>query len=85
MKKLTLSAQDQVVRDAKRLARRRKTSVSAMFSGFIRSLTGRDETREVVSEDSIAARATGFITLPKGKSERDVLTDALAGKYGIKR
>jgi hypothetical protein len=38
VKKLTLSADEDVIRDAKRLARRNKTSVSAMFSRFVRGM-----------------------------------------------
>ena len=84
MRKLTLSADEDVVEQAKRLARREKTSVSAMFARFIRSVTRRDRRAKDVPADSIAARATGFITLPKGKTPRDVLTDALMEKHGVK-
>ena len=85
MKKLTLSADEDVIRKAKRLARRNRTSVSAMFSRFVR---GMDKTRKPpmdIPADSTAARAKGFISLPKGKTPRDVLTEALMEKYGIKK
>ena len=85
MKKLTLSADENVIREAKRLARRNRTSVSAMFGRFVRNLAGSRKRADVVPSDSIAARVTGIITLPKGKTPRDVLTDALMEKHGVKK
>lgn len=84
MTKLTLSADEQVIRQAKRIAKRRGTSVSDLFSRFIRTLARnrRKQDREI-PPDSIAARATGYISLPRGKSDRDILTEALMEKYGI--
>jgi len=85
MKKLTLSADAEVIEQAKRIARRNGTSVSAMFVRFVRGLTRQDKALEEVPPDSIAARATGAVRLPKGKSPRDVLADALVEKHGGKR
>ena len=84
MKKLTLSADEGVIREAKRLARRNRTSVSAMFSRFVRSMARVGKAPKGIPADSTAARARGFISLPKGKTPRDVLTEALMEKYGIK-
>jgi len=81
MKKLTLSADAEVIARAKQLAQRDNTSVSAMFARFIRSLLRRDQVLEDAPADSIAARAMGFLSLPKGRSPRDVLTEALMEKY----
>lgn len=81
MKKLTLSAEENVIVQAKRIAARDKTTVSAMFSRYIRGLGRRDTASKDVPPDSIAARATGFLTLPKGKTARDVLTEALLERY----
>ncbi|HUT13263.1 MAG TPA: DUF6364 family protein [Thermoguttaceae bacterium] len=85
MKKLTLSADAEVIEQAKRVARRNGTSVSAMFARFVRGLTRQDKAPEEIPPDSIAARATGAIRLPRGKSPRDVLVDALMEKHGGKR
>jgi len=85
MKKLTLSADEKVIAQAKRLAARQHTSVSAMFARFVASSSRKDSAPQEVPSDSIAARVTGAIRLPKGKSDRDVLTEALMEKYGIKR
>ncbi len=81
MKKFTLSADAEVIEQAKRIARRRDTSVSAMFARFIRSLARQEEAPEDIPADSIAARAVGAVVLPEGKAPRDVLTDALMEKY----
>ena len=85
MKKLTLSADAQVIVQAKRIAQREHTSVSAMFARFIRSRNLRKQPAREIPPDSLAARAAGFISLPKGKSPRDVLTEALLEKYKTKR
>ena len=85
MKKLTLSADAEVIRQARRLAAREKTSISAMFGNFIRSLIGGAGREGPVPPDSIAARATGFIARPKGKTPRELLTEALLERYGGRR
>ena len=85
MRKLTLSADDDVIRQAKQIAAREGASVSAMFARFIRALARPGNAPAGVPPGSIASRATGFIALRKGKSPRDVLTEALLEKYGRKR
>jgi len=85
MKKLTLSADEKVIAQAKRLAARQRTSVSAMFARFVASTSQGEKTALEVPSDSIAARVTGVIRLPRGKNERDILTEALMAKYRIKR
>jgi len=85
MRKLTLSADDETVKQAKRIAARHKTSVSAMFARFVRRMARGKDAADDVPADSIAARATGFVALPKGKTPRDVLTEALIEKHGAKR
>ena len=85
MKKLTLSVNEDVIREAKRLARKNRTSVSAMFGRFVRNMAKSKEGRNEIPADSIAARVTGIISLPKGKTPRDILTEALMEKYGVKK
>ena len=83
-RKLTLTADERVIRKAKRLAARHGTSVSAMFVRMVHSMTEEAPASEDVPENSIAAGASGFIRLPKGKKPRDVLTEALMEKHGVK-
>lgn len=80
MAKLTLNADKDVIEKAKRLAAERNTSVSAMFSRFIRVLAngaGGD-----LPIGGIAKKASGVIDL-KGRDYKDVLTDSLREKYGL--
>jgi hypothetical protein len=85
MKKLTLSADEEIIEQAKRIAERERTSVSAMFARFVRSVGRRDKRAKDIPANSIATRATGFLALPKGKTPRDVLAEALLEKYGGRR
>jgi hypothetical protein len=82
MKKLTLSADPEVIEQAKRLADETGTSVSSLFERFIRLLARRHHGKPL---GRITRQASGIITLPRGKSERDVLADALAERYRIKQ
>lgn len=79
MAKLTLNADREVIDQAKRLAAERKTSVSAMFSRFIRVLAGGRNGKPV---GRLARRASGVIDL-KGRSHKDVLADSLKDKYRL--
>lgn len=81
MKKLTLSADPDVIAEAHRLAELRGTSVSAMFSRMIRLLSQRDRKRPGISPG--ARKASGLVQLPEGKSDRDVLEEALTEKYEL--
>ncbi len=81
MKKLTLSADEAVIRKAKRLARENQTSISAIFERLVRTMTDPQELRRAIGP--IARKATGIISLPKGKTPRQVLEDSLMDKYGL--
>jgi hypothetical protein len=82
MRKLTLSVDPEVIQQAKRLAEQTGTSVSSLFERFIRLLARRRHGKQRLGP--ITRKASGLVTLPRGKTERDVLADALAEKYGIK-
>lgn len=81
MTKLTLSAEPDVIAEAHRLAELHGTSVSAMFSRMIRLLSRRERERPGIGPG--ARKASGLIRLPEGKSDRDVLEEALAKKYEL--
>jgi len=81
MKKLTLSADPEVIEQAKRLAAESGTSISSMFERFIRLMSRKEKPRR--SLGPITEEASGLISLPRGKTERDVLEDALAEKYEL--
>lgn len=83
MTKLTLSMEKSVVRQAKQLAKVRKTSVSAMVSDFVRSAAVAENPSRKIGP--ITQRLTGIIKLPAGKDYKEILTDALMEKYGLKK
>ncbi len=80
MAKLTLNADREVIEQAKRLAAERNTSVSAMFSRFIRVLANGKDRRQPLGR--LARRASGVIDL-KGRNHKEVLADALKDKYRL--
>jgi hypothetical protein len=81
MAKLTLSADPEVIAQARRLAEQQGTSISALFSRFVRILSRRQVSKTPLGR--VARRATGLIRIPAGKTERDVLEKALAEKHGL--
>ena len=64
MKKLTLSAEPDVIAEAHRLAKLQGTSVSAMFSRIVRLLSNRDRERPQLGLGT--KKASGIIQLPEG-------------------
>jgi hypothetical protein len=82
MKKLTLSADPEVIEQAKRLAKETGTSVSSLFERFVRVLARKRAPQRI---GRLTRKASGLVTMPRGKSEREVLADALVDKYRIKQ
>jgi hypothetical protein len=79
MTKLTLSAEKELIKEAKELAQKEGTSLSSMFSRFLRAiLAGR---RKNKPPGPLTRRATGLVKLPAGRSDRDLLQQALDEKY----
>jgi len=80
--KLTLTADASVITTAKRLAAERNTSVSALFSRLVVSMQAE---QSAGSDDlgKLTRRASGLVTLPEGRSDRDLLADAIADKHGL--
>jgi hypothetical protein len=74
MPKLTLSADAEVVEMAKKLASQQGTSVSALFSQFILSLGDKPTGKKI---GPITRQMTGIAKGPKGKSDRQLLAEAL--------
>jgi hypothetical protein len=81
MKKLTLNADPEVIEQARRLAKAQGTSVSSMFARIVRFLARRDGERPPIGR--LTRKASGLVKLPPGKSEREILEDALIEKYGL--
>lgn len=82
MSKLTLNADPAIINKAKELARQRGTSVSALFSQFIRSTakpTNPSNPREL---GPITQRASGIAKLPDDKSYDQLIDEAVMKRYG---
>jgi len=82
MKKLTLSADPDVIEEARELAEQAGTSVSSMFQRYVRLLA--TQRRTVNTLGPLTRKATGIIALPKRRSEQDILEEALLEKHGLK-
>ncbi|HTV47800.1 MAG TPA: DUF6364 family protein [Phycisphaerae bacterium] len=79
MPKLTLSADSEIIDLAKKLARKRGTSVSNMFSQYVRSM---ESGGRRVSLTPLTRRASGLIRLPHGKSDRQLIQEAITARHG---
>lgn len=80
--KLTLSAEKDIVASAKKLAHKNKTSISSMFSRFMQA-TVDIGAKHKIPLAPITIRASGIVNLPKGKTDTELLGEALSDKYGI--
>ena len=78
--KLTLSADPQLVADAKHLAKARHTSVSALFARFVTALK-QSQQSEPIKLGPVTRRATGLVHVPPKAAYRQLVEDALAEKY----
>ncbi len=81
MKKLTLNAEPEVIEQARRLAKAQGTSVSSLFARIVRFLAQQEGDRPPIGR--LTRSASGLVKLPPGKSDREVLEDALIDKYGL--
>jgi hypothetical protein len=72
---------DAVLRDARQVAKRRGSSISAMVSRFFRVMARRDAQAPQISPT--VRKLSGIVSLPKGKSDRELLEDALRERYGL--
>ena len=79
MAKLTLNADPEVIKLAKHLAAEANTSVSALFSRFIKTLARSPESEQSVGP--LTRKASGVIALDSEQDYQDVLSEALARKY----
>ncbi|MBI2932747.1 MAG: hypothetical protein HYY16_13955 [Planctomycetes bacterium] len=81
--KLTLSADKDLIKEAKKLADREGTSLSSMFARFLRAVLR--EWREKEQPGPVTSKATGLVKLPAGKSDRQLLEEALREKCKVGR
>ncbi len=86
MKKLTLSMDEKDIRAARRIARDHGTSISGMFSRLVRMMA-RKRGAPPGSEDlpPLTRKLTGIVALPEGKSDREIVEDAILAKHGFRK
>lgn len=88
MTKLTLTADPDLVRELKKIARKQGTSVSAMFSRLGRAMVAldKDDAPRMPARIGPLTRAClGAAKLPKGKTADQIREEVMFEKYGIKK
>jgi len=80
--KLTLSMDESVIERAKKAARARKTSVSAMLAGVVSGLDALEHPPGPDFIGPLTRAATGLVESSPGSSDVDLLSDALWERYG---
>ncbi len=86
MTKLTLSMDEELIAAAKRIAKRRGQSVSAMFTNLVRTMASQEARQDDdVQPESIVGQLAGSIKLPVGMSADDARYDGMRKKYGLER
>ncbi len=78
--KLTLSAEEELVALAKRLAKSRRMTVSALFAQVIRALD-RVRTADPTDLGPITKQASGLVPQHSHRSDRELIEEALEEKY----
>jgi len=79
MTKLTLSADRELIEKAKNLAEQEGTSLSSMFSRFL--LAVMREKEKTAKPGPLTRKATGLVSLPEGKSDREMIEEALLERH----
>jgi hypothetical protein len=84
MTKLTLNAEPALISEAKKLAKVRNTSVSALFARLVTTM-GRTEHTKPPIIGPLTRKATGLMRLPAGQTLKEILAIELSGKYDLKQ
>lgn len=81
MPKLTLSINEEVIEQVKHIAEERGTSVSAIFTQFVNAISKGASPRKQRSAP-LTRKAIGLVKLPKNKTDRELIEEALSERYG---
>jgi len=79
-KKITLSMNEEIIGEAKRIAKRNGKSVSELFSDFVRILASQKR-RSRISPNAL--KATGLVRHPINKSDKEIVMDAIFEKHDL--
>ena len=82
MKKITLHVDEEIAKQAEKLAAERGITVSDIFSRWVRAMAAKKNEKPDIGP--LTREVTGLIELPPGKSTRDLLVEALMDKHGLK-
>jgi hypothetical protein len=88
MTKLTLTADPKLVQAMKKIARKRGTSVSAMFARYAKATIALEKGSSLRIPTEIGPMTLacyGVAKLPKGKTADQVREEAMFEKYGIQK
>jgi hypothetical protein len=85
MAKLTLSMDEKDIRAARRLAKEQGTSISGMFTQLVRFMVAKNGKSGEEELPPLTRKLTGIIKIPKGKSDRQIIEDALLERHGFKK
>lgn len=80
MATLTLSLHESVVEKARWLAKANKTTVSGLFRQFVESMAGDSVGRAKIGP--LTRKVSGILDLPPERDYKELLTEALADRYG---
>ena len=80
--KLTLSADKEIIEQARKIAREKNSSISAMFSQYIQAIADLEEYAQDLGP--LTKKASGIINLPEDKTDKELLDEALWEKHGKK-
>ena len=85
MAKLTLSMPAKDIQAAHRIAKQNKTSISSMMLRIVRVMSMRKKPRGRRDEElpPLTKKLSGILPNPKGKSDRQLIEDALLDKHGL--
>ena len=83
MSKLTLSADKDLIEQAKKYAAENGTSLSALFSRLLRATTRARGSGDL--SGPLTRKATGLIRLPADSVDEQLVEDALAEKHGVRK
>lgn len=82
MSKLTLSIPNLEIKLARKKAKERGSSISAMFAEWVRAQNPPKTARKKIGP--LTRSISGIMTLPDNFSEKESMTDILTEKYGVK-
>jgi hypothetical protein len=89
VEKLTLSMEKSVIKDARRIAQEHGTSISGFFARVVKAMSGKKppprRTSEAQELPPLTRKMLGMISAPPGKTDRELIEEALDERYGLDR